>query len=126
MNGLARNSSSDLPPKNNSREENILRLISSHLRAKLATTSSTPHTVPADLIKLFESLERKFDQDVNFRNSVLTWAIGKVEAIGMPPFSLLLTLLANIYHRERSINDTHIISTEHGQTDIAQGATNSR
>lgn len=72
------------PPPRRYNEESIIQELIPHLRARLLPTSSTPHTVPPDLSTLFESLEKKFDHDVNFRNSVLTWAIRKMESQCVP------------------------------------------
>jgi len=69
-------------------EQPVFQRILQELRSRLASSTTKPHTVPPDLTRLFESLENKFNQDSNFRNSVLTWAIGKVES--MRKFSHLL------------------------------------
>lgn len=59
----------------------LYQQISSLLYAKLAASCTKPHTVPQDLGNLFDSLEKKFNDDVNFRNSVLIWAICRMRTL---------------------------------------------
>lgn len=69
-------------------EESIYEQLICLLRAKLTVSCTQPHTVPQDLAMLFESLERKLDQDENFRKSVLTWALSKMEKMRKSPLIL--------------------------------------
>ena len=59
----------------------LYQQIESLLFTKLKQTCAKAHTVPPDLAKMFESLEKKFAVDVNFRNSVLLWTICRVKEL---------------------------------------------